>query len=574
MYAQFFCEHWLVVVAVEDSDGGVQQKFFRRGWHWGKMDSRVPVVLGIINSVKVLEGHFQINQHQCKRLVGFYKRAEQFFNLLKEYFNDADLYQGSLPSLDVIVSVLQKGQLLVEKYTKEDWFESMVTSGVNQDSFVAIHVELEACIRSIHEVVKHGFPSSKHSDSVPFMTLETVAPLLSLDEDDRAMLFKGDAEKDKHYMLEKIELVKKKKANLTSGARIRNLLSMEQKSSVIRSLDMASEKIRTAELPTGIAELLPSYLRIESSEIEVLDPIGSGGSADVYKCRWLHRDYAVKIFRADDVVGLRKEVENLIPLRHSNIVLLVGFSIRESDSRPMVVMELLDYDLHSLIHFDAADFLCHANLIPMRIAIDFIYQIATGMAYLHKKKLFHGDLKALNVLVKCHPDGSNSRYELKISDFGVSEKLVLGGKGDDGHLSDYTSFGNANVGTTRWRAPEVFDATGGDLKPYSMKADVYSFSMTCVEILTREVPYCDIPTREVRKHVRAGGRPELPATVPDDLRKLIVRCWDMNPTCRPDFFEICTNMQGLKSSRHLDVEERREPWYFSKVFCWCSKPMD
>ena len=540
-----------------------------------KMDTKIAVVLDIINNVKALEGRFQINQHQCKRLADFVSRAGQFFDRLKEYFNDAD-YQRlySLPSLDVTISVLQKGQLLVEKYTEEDWFESMVTAGVNQDSFVAIHVELESCIRPIYEVVKHRLARRVHE--VPFMKLRTVAPLLYVNEDDRATLFRADAEKDKKYMLKKIEV----KRNTTKAAKNSNLTT-EQKSYELRSLDMASEKIsETIEherigtqkplrsyLPKRTK--LPSYLRIESSEIEVLDLIGSGGSAQVHKCRWLHREYAVKIFRANDVESLRKEVENLIPLRHPNIVLLVGFSISKCDSSPMVVMELLDSDLHTLVHTNeivvAPEMRLkrrrsttltfhskHLDPFPIRLAVDFIYQIATGMTYLHKKKLFHGDLKALNVLIKRH----QASWELKISDFGVSDELVL--KEDHiGYESDCTSFSTANVGTTRWRAPEVFDVTGGGVpKPYSMKADVYSFSMTCVEILTRQVPYHEMATTDIKNYVKAGGRPELPSDVPKDLRNLIVRCWDKDPTKRPDFSEICTCMQGLKEhSLVFDMDE-------------------
>jgi serine/threonine protein kinase len=546
------------------------------------MDSRISDVLYIINRVKVLDGHFQVNQHQCKRLAGCYNRAGQFFNQLKENLNESVDPQRrySLPSLDVTRSVLQKGQLLVEKYTEENWFDSMMTAGVNQDSFVAIHVELEACIRSIYtEVVKEGLDSRMQ---VPLMQLGTVVPLLFLDEDDRAMLFKGDAEKDKTYMLEQIESMK----TATSNARNTN-------QDEIRSLYIASEKISA----TVDQQELPSYLRIESSEIEVLKQIGSGGSAKVYKCRWLHREYAVKIFMSGDVVGLRKEVENLIPLRHPNIVLMVGFSIRESDMCPMVVMELLDCDLRSLIQSDDGKVATRrrwsrttsrtisksqVDPFPLDVAIDFIYQIATGMAYIHKKMMFHGDLKALNVLVKRHQSGLNKwRCELKISDFGVSHKLVRK-ESHTGSDSDCTSFTAANIGTTRWRAPEVFDVTEGDLRPYSMKADVYSFAMTCVEILTRQVPFHYLSTREVREHVKAGRRPTLNySLVPENLRKLIVRCWDQDPACRPDFSKICTYLQGLKehvtsaTMDVLDLEPNTEemgdsPVVQSRVLCHCS----
>jgi hypothetical protein len=523
------------------SGGSVQDALIQQSK--GKMSTRISVVVDSINSVKALDGRFQINQHQCKRLSDFYKRVGQFFNQLKEYFDDAD-YQWfhSLPSLDVIITVLQTGQLLVEKYTEENWFDSLM-AGVNQDSFVAIHAELGDCIRSIHDaVVKQGFASRMQ---VPLMQLGTVAPLLFLDEDDKDVLFKRDAEEDKKWMLEKI----KSRKIRTNSARD-STLAMEQKVSEIRSLDMASGKISEANDPKlgTETEELPNWLSIEPKEIEFLELLGSGGSAQVHKCRWLDRYFAVKVFGAGDVGNLRREVQNLLHLRHPNIVLLLGFSIRDTNERniPMVVMELLDCDLHTLILKEGD--------IPINRAVDFIYQIATGMAYLHRKGLFHGDLKALNVLVKRH-DGRNSsnRYELKISDFGVS--VTMERPDDyDGHLSDYNSLNTYNVGTTRWRAPEVFNITSGcDETLYSMKADVYSFAMICVEVLTGDVPYHNISTGHIRKHVQSGHRPELPSKVPADLRKLIVECWSGDPSSRPSFSDICTKMQGLKYTQGKEL---------------------
>lgn len=97
-------------------------------------------------------------------------------------------------------------------------------------------------------------------------------------------------------------------------------------------------------------------------------------------------------------------------------------------------------------------------------------------------------------------------------------------------------------------APEVYGVEGGDLEPYSMGADVYSFAMTCVEILTREIPFPDLLPSNIREHVKSGGRPALPMTTdgPEDLRELIVQCWDADPLQRPDFLEICSRIQALK----------------------------
>ena len=502
------------------------------------MSTIISIAVDIIKRVTALDGSFQINHHQCKQLVGFYERAGRLFDQLTELSKDAEYHRlyVQLPSLaDVLVSVLQKGQLLVEKYTDRNWLESVLTAGVNQDSFKAIHVELGDCIGLIHAaVVQQGLASRM---KVPLMEVGTVAPLYFLEEEDRVTVFKGDAEMDKKYMLENIE---SRKIEVTTG---RNMnLSKNQKKSELRSLDMVSEKISEVTVVqhpfTGPLEL-PSFLQIEPSKIKKIELIGSGGSVEVFKCKWLNREYAVKIFAQGDVDSLRKEVENLLNLRHPNIVLLEGFSISKEDSRPMVVMELMDCDLHELIREERGS-------IPIPKAIDFIYQIATGMDYLHRNKFFHSDLKGKNVLVKQHPSGRSNRYELKISDFGVSQTMNVDQdyKGND---SDCTSLNTKNVGTTRCRAPEAFDVTEGNLKPYSMKDDVHSFATICVEILTKDIPYSEVEDLgSIKKYVQAGNRPILPSNVPDDLRKLIARCWHQDPTTRPGFSQICKYLQGLK----------------------------
>jgi serine/threonine protein kinase len=115
----------------------------------------------------------------------------------------------------------------------------------------------------------------------------------------------------------------------------------------------------------------------------------------------------------------------------------------------MILMERMDGDLRHLI--EQRDSKPFAN----DVAIDIIFQIATGMAYLHNQGVFHGDLKASNVLV-IHRGG---HIEVKIADFGVSQSVQLTRRRGtrlqkDGMYSN-SSF-SGTVGTTCWRAPEVF----------------------------------------------------------------------------------------------------------------------
>jgi serine/threonine protein kinase len=219
-------------------------------------------------------------------------------------------------------------------------------------------------------------------------------------------------------------------------------------------------------LPIAIAKLegtpqkynLPINMQIDSREIKRGKMIGRGAYGLVCEACWLGCNFAVKIIETRDIDALRKEVGILAKLSHPHIVQLVGFS--KGPVTSMILMELMDGDLHHLIK-DRVVFTPQAPPFPPEVAIDIISQIAAGMAYLHKQGVFHGDLKASNVLV----NDRGGHIEAKIADLGVSQTVQLTkcldtSKHSDGDIASGSSvYSNLSfsgiVGTTGWRAPEV-----------------------------------------------------------------------------------------------------------------------
>ncbi len=210
----------------------------------------------------------------------------------------------------------------------------------------------------------------------------------------------------------------------------------------------------------GIAqskEALPFDMQINPQDIKVGKQIGKGTYGVVHEASWLGCKLVVKIIKSKNIHVLQKEVAILLKLRHPCIVLLVGFCV--DDDRSMIVMERLDGDLRELIEKQGKN-----PPFPQHVAIGIISQIAAGMAYLHEKGIFHGDLKASNVLVTRH----GAHIQAKITDFGVSQSMQFTSKqcetimngdhhpnsSDFGMYSTLSFFGI--VGTTGWRAPEVF----------------------------------------------------------------------------------------------------------------------
>jgi serine/threonine protein kinase len=97
------------------------------------------------------------------------------------------------------------------------------------------------------------------------------------------------------------------------------------------------------------------------------------------------------------------------------------------------------------------------------------------------------------------------------------------------------------AGTTGWRAPEVFHVHDTEVtQEYKWPADVYSFAMTCYEILTGSLPFANSPNQSIHASVMAGKRPEGldELNIPDLLKDLVKKCWATDPDERPTFDEI------------------------------------
>lgn len=96
----------------------------------------------------------------------------------------------------------------------------------------------------------------------------------------------------------------------------------------------------------------------------------------------------------------------------------------------------------------------------------------------------------------------------------------------------------------------ISDAETSKFLPAS---DIYSYAMTCYEVLTGHVPFPAISDRSVEEKVLSGGRPQLPGECPDSLRLLLEECWASDPLKRPSFSEIVRKLENLK---YLELRAR------------------
>jgi tRNA A-37 threonylcarbamoyl transferase component Bud32 len=365
---------------------------------------RVKEVAIIVTAVREGATASMINGKQCRSLASVYDRIDGYLKTLVEMdaANDVRL----LPLLDETIRVLERGKVLVLQYGSAQWFEMAVTRGDNREAFKEILLLLETNMKTLQNHISQGSPDSSVSNyiSVAKQRMRAIA------EDDH--------------------------------------------NKILETLQMFYEN-----LPTAIAKLkgtpqmynLPINMQIDSEEVKCGKWIGKGAYGNVFEANWLGCNFAVKTISTKDIDALRKEVGILAELSHPHIVQLVGFSRGYTNS--MILMELMDGDLRHLIK-DRVKSTPQAPPFPPEVAIDIISQIAAGMAYLHKQGVFHGDLKASNVLVNHH----GGHIEAKIADFGVSQTVQLkmydGGIGSGSSVYSNPSFTGV-VGTTGWRAPEV-----------------------------------------------------------------------------------------------------------------------
>jgi serine/threonine protein kinase len=280
--------------------------------------------------------------------------------------------------------------------------------------------------------------------------------------------------------------------------------------------------------------ILPEFVRIEPAQLKKRRLIGRGAYAEVYEATWLGCKYAVKTFKSISPSEVQRELKFLIEFRHPSIVRLMGLSVH-SERRCSIVMEFMGGDLRERIESCMRKRkVGRDDVVPFDVCdgVYIIRRIALGMAFLHSRGVIHRDLKALNVLV---PEQSGS-IDVKITDFGVS------------HLIDSSERPTVVAGTGFWRAPEMFQTGAYDLKA----TDVYSFAMTCYEVLTGRVPLADQEKvyggpAAVRLAVSGEGlRPTLPSDLNPDLKLLIEDCWDGKPERRPTFSTICQKLQTIQ----------------------------
>ncbi|QEL15236.1 protein kinase domain-containing protein [Limnoglobus roseus] len=200
------------------------------------------------------------------------------------------------------------------------------------------------------------------------------------------------------------------------------------------------------------------------ADLEVLELIGSGGMASVYKVRKtdLGRIAAMKILSPDqaadpEVAGrFLREAQAQAQLSHPHVVGVYDYG--RSNGMVFLLMEYVDGV--TLREFT------HSGRVTPRECLRIVGQICDALQYAHDRHVVHRDIKPENVLVD--RDGN-----VKLADFGLA-------KYGDTPLTDVGD----RMGTARYMAPEQWANTAA----VDHRADLYSLGVLFYELLTGELP--------------------------------------------------------------------------------------
>ncbi|XP_058394197.1 tyrosine-protein kinase Fer isoform X2 [Diceros bicornis minor] len=261
---------------------------------------------------------------------------------------------------------------------------------------------------------------------------------------------------------------------------------------------------------------------LNHEDVTLGELLGKGNFGEVYKGILKDKTaVAVKTCKEDLPQELKikflQEAKILKQYDHPNIVKLIGVCTQR---QPIyIIMELVP----------GGDFLSFLRKkkdeIKLKQLVKFSLDAASGMSYLESKNCIHRDLAARNCLV-----GENN--VLKISDFGMSRQ-------EDGGV--YSSSGLKQI-PIKWTAPEALN-----YGRYSSESDVWSFGILLWETFSLGVcPYPGMTNQQAREQVERGYRMSAPQHCPEDIFKIMMKCWDYKPENRPKFSELQKELAVIK----------------------------
>uniref|UniRef100_A0A674NWK2 Focal adhesion kinase 1 n=1 Tax=Takifugu rubripes TaxID=31033 RepID=A0A674NWK2_TAKRU len=334
------------------------------------------------------------------------------------------------------------------------------------------------------------------------------------------------------------------------------LISMESHSFIVRVHKVSNHEKKIEAVRSGVraisvsetddyAEIvdeedtytMPSTrdYEIQRDRIELGRCIGEGQFGDVHQGVYNSPDkpalhVAIKTCKNCTSDSVREKfLQEALTMRqfdHPHIVKLIGVI---TENPVWIIMELCTLgELRSFLQV-------RKYSLDLATLILFAYQLSTALAYLESKRFVHRDIAARNVLV-------SSVDCVMLGDFGLSR-----------YMED-SSYYKASKGKLpiKWMAPESIN-----FRRFTSASDVWMFGVCMWEILMYGIkPFQGVKNNDVIGRIENGERLAMPPQCPPTLYSLMTKCWSYDPSKRPRFTELKTQLSTILEEEKLQEEER------------------
>lgn len=273
---------------------------------------------------------------------------------------------------------------------------------------------------------------------------------------------------------------------------------------------------------------------ILGNRYELLEKIGEGGMAEVYKakCHLLNRYVTVKILKSqfvdnmEFVAKFKQEAASAASLSHNNIVGI--YDIGSEKNINYIVMEYIDgKTLKEIIN--------EQKVLGYNEAIILAIQIGKALECAHKNNIIHRDVKPHNILV-------TKEGVVKVTDFGIAKAT-----------SSVTITNSDRIlGSAHYFSPEQAKGNYVDCK-----TDIYSLGIILYEMVTGKLPYDgDSPVSVAIKHIQEQVKPpkEVNPNIPESLNRLILKAIEKEQFRRyQSATEILNDLQKIKDNPNVEL---------------------
>ena len=244
--------------------------------------------------------------------------------------------------------------------------------------------------------------------------------------------------------------------------------------------------------------------RLLDNRYEILEVIGSGGMAVVYKarCHRLNRLVAIKVLK-DDFLGdeefrdrFHGESQAVAMLSHPNIVAVYDVSTSLSGSTDYIVMELIE-------GITLKQYMEKKGVLNWKETLHFAIQIAKALEHAHSRGVVHRDIKPHNVMVL-------KNGAVKVADFGIARMM-----------SEGNTLTKEALGSVHYISPE--QAKGGRV---DSRSDIYSLGVVMYEMMAGRPPYeGESPVSVAIQHINGGAiaPSTLNPSIPRGMEQIILR---------------------------------------------------